>query len=343
MPTKKPKSKVTKKSNVGLKAAKFKPVKAGFKLSSLKRVNRTTLVVVALVVAMIGGFLVYHSFAATTPGYSRTGESIDIGSVNAFRASIGGLQNLVTNACLTTMAENWSLTMSTKGFMHNPNLSSGLTNCAKTAGGFAYWGAENIVSVQGAGGSTCNISASDPCSTTTNPGTIYSTFYNSAEHQDNMKACAARSVGVGIYVNSAGVEWATQDYMSLSPYTLCGHSTVAPAGSSSATKTINVNRSQAVTFYEEVDAGNGTVAVPVHVDSYHYNKAGALISSAALTASTPTISAATPVTPYKYNNTATIPATATSGDRYCHQVYYGAATGPGTAAAISNLACAVVN
>lgn len=334
MPTKKPKSKVTKKSNVGLKASKFKPVKSGFRLSSLKRLNRSTLIAVVLVAVVVGGFFIYKSFAAPVPGsFNASTENGLVADINADRAAIGGLQNLGAAACLNTIARNWSQKMSdpSVGFKHNPNLVAQLQlpigggGC----GGFTFE-AENIFYQSGG----CNTSASDPCR-----ASAQRAFLNSPEHKANMEQCADRLVGVGVYVSSTGAEWVTEDFLSKAPWTLCGHASVVYNGTRA--KTVYAPRGATVSFIQDVvSAGNTTATYFEHIDHYHYNSAWGLKGQSQINATTQNTA---PFTSYTTTNNFVIPTGSTTavGDKFCHQIYYSNATGPSTGGAVSNMACVI--
>jgi len=93
LPKTKAKPAPKKKSNVGLKASKFTPVKAGgLRLSFLKRANRNTLVGVIVLLAIVGGFLIYRSLADSITSTNSLQKGTTFVSGNTLTSSNGTYQ-----------------------------------------------------------------------------------------------------------------------------------------------------------------------------------------------------------------------------------------------------------
>ncbi len=104
---------------------------------------------------------------------------------------------------------------------------------------------------------------------------------------------------------------------------------------------INANAGQPLWFYHDVaNLGPITASYPLHVDSYHYSASGSLLAFVQ-TDITSTSTGKGGV--YFFSDTFTIPTTATSGEKYCHAIWFNVAGGPGTGPAISPQSCATIN
>lgn len=154
-----------KKTNVGLRASRFSPLSFKFGLSKRKKLNRRSLAVVVLLLAAVGGFLIYHSFASTAELEPRTSEAVAADNnlaaeaevddvVLSSRAAPAGLKlsrndanamikdvnklrqangenPYVYSACMTGIAQYWASYYATWGAIHNNHLKSMInSNCS---------------------------------------------------------------------------------------------------------------------------------------------------------------------------------------------------------------------
>ncbi len=305
-----------KKTNVGLKASRFSPLSLRFGLSKRKKVNKGMLAGIILLLAVIGGYVIYSSQAATD---TVTGEAlIQYYNINSERTNLN-LGALQISRCLSTTASYWAKQMGTnQGLRHmtaaDKEVMRQATGCSVTN----YTFGENI----GTGGDS--------------PG-LFRAFMNSPGHKANILLPQYTHMGVGSYRNSQGTLWIAQHYIvtSSSIDTLTVSYWNLNKGKASFRRgnkkpvSLNAKRGSTVARYATVtNSGPLTANFTVYIDSDHYAKGSPNkpVSSAQLDRS---VQAKAKGGVYNWNKNFTIPANAPIGDKYCHTLYYSSPTGNG--------------
>lgn len=306
-----------------------------------------SIVAFCLAFAVLGVVLLRASHAASNP----RDEAVQYYDINHTRAGVGK-GALQISVCLRDQARVWSLAMANSNSLHHPTIDQLKATATACAPGWSNVGQ--------------NIGYATLCSDNSNgPGSCTQRIYNAFVSPAEITSCLNGSdnqdhycnitgdwtyVGVGSYRDGAGTLWITQDFVrcpgcaqtTYKPvyWTLNGGATVSSAASSRAVS-INVHAGDNITWYHDIkNEGPVTATYPEHVDSYHYSPSGALLSSAQSDIGTQTTVGGTV---YVWTKNATIPATARIGEKFCHLIWYGNASGPGTAADASNRTCATVH
>jgi len=331
--TKKKKSVLTKLSK---NITKKKSSQSKSLFFSRKGYSRQKMVALILVFVAIGGVIIYKSFASSTfVGISQADEQDQVNRINNTR-SANGLPHLEVANCIKTVEESYVQTEVATGVAKDINPTVFLNACGVTAGG----GLANTASI----GNPCT-GVGDSCS-----ATLFTNLMNSPGHRANILSSGVtiagtrfptKYLGVGTYRTAIGSMFVTQGFIEcncLLAWTLSGSAAVSTGGGNLANTSVKAGTA---VVWHHVVANNGpdTASFPEHIDSYHYNKVGVTLSSSQIQAAGISLAAGTS---RDFPVNATIPTSATVGDRYCHQIYYASASGAGTAAAVSSMSCVTV-
>jgi len=317
------------------------------------------MLVAVFAVVAVGGYVVSRSHAASNNVNDETVQYYDI---NQLRASLGRAP-LTPSGCLRDAARTWSqhvagLPGTPQQKMTNPAIYhhtlAALSALTSGCGATLNTNAENF-GVQPVTAAVAGVP--NPAQVIFNsmqpPG---DTTCCNNDHYNNMLNAAYNYLGVGSYRDDSGYLWITEEFMqcaapcaaarayAIAPssyWTLSSSATVG-AGFGAPAKTATGTRGEAISWHLEVD-NNGPLPATFaeHIISSHYNSAWTLLSSSQLDVHASLTKVAG--TSYVFNDaTGNIPTSFKSGDKYCHQIYYSNASGPGTGGALSNQACVTV-
>jgi len=319
-------------------------------LSLPNNYNRLSVVVFALIFVAIGAFIIFHSHAASNNVNDEVAQYYDI---NQLRASVGR-PALQPSACLEQAARSWSqhvagLPGTPQQKMTNPAIYhhslSALTTLVRGCGSLAGANGENF-GVQATSLTVAGVpNPAQGIFNSMQPPNDTTCCQN--DHYNNMINSSYNYLGVGSYRDDSGYLWITEEFMqctgscplarayAIAPssyWTLTGKVSVSNCLPACKALDINVHAGATVAWSQDiVNDGPVTATYQEHINAYHLSPSGAVLS----TVQAQSGSVSTPAgTVWSLGSQQTIPSTAQVGERFCREVYYTNASGPGTAATI---------